>query len=125
MGSAREGSNPFPSAFILSALSIAMADFEAAAAELNIKNIVITMILSAFGFLVALAWRDAIQQTIDLLVPAGEGLTYTWVAAITVTIIAVLITFVLIKLRNADLIPDRYEEKVKNKVRKKKSTKRR
>lgn len=94
--------------------------FEEHAESFDIKNIVITMILSAFGFLVALAWRDAINESIDLLVPAGEGLTYTFMAAILVTIIAVIATFILIKVQKANLIPDKYEEKVKGKLKKKK-----
>lgn len=85
------------------------------AKRLDIKTIVITMILSALGFLVALAWRDAIQQTIDLLVPKGEGLSYTYIAAMMVTIIAVVVTIILIKLQKIDLIP---EAKLKERIRK-------
>jgi len=97
-----------------------MKNFEEEAGSLNIKTIVITMILSAFGFLVALSWRDAIQQTIDLLVPSGEGLVYTYMAAILVTVIAVVVTYVLIKLQKVDIIPDKYEEKVKKRIKRKK-----
>jgi len=95
-----------------------MVDFEEHAAKLDIKSIVITMILSSFGFLVALNWRDAIKETIDLFVPTGEGLTYTYLAAVLVTIIAVVVTFVLVKLQRANIIPDRLEEKVKKGVKK-------
>jgi len=97
-----------------------MADFEEHAAKLDIKSIVITMILSAFGFLVALQWRDAIKDTIDLFVPKGEGLVYTYTAAILVTVIAVVVTYVLVKIQKTNLIPDRYEEKVRKKLKKKK-----
>jgi hypothetical protein len=95
-----------------------MAKFEEAAAKLDIKSIIVTMILSAFGFLVALQWRDAIKGTIDLLLPGGEGLVYTYMAAILVTIFAVIVTFVLIKFQQADIIPDRYEHRIKNGVKK-------
>jgi len=97
-----------------------MASFEEAAATLDIKSIVITMILSALGFLVAFTWRDAISEAIDHFIPAGEGLIYTFYAAILVTIIAVIITYILIKIQKMDLIPDKYENKLKEKVRKKK-----
>lgn len=90
-----------------------MAAFEEKAAKMDVKSIVITMILSAFGFLTALQWRDAIKLTIDTFMPAGEGLVYTYIAAITVTVIAVIVTFVLIKLKDVDIIPDKYEEKMK------------
>jgi hypothetical protein len=109
VGSAREGSNPF--------LSV-MASFEEQAANLQLKGLVITMILSALGFLVALQWRDAISATIDLLIPAGEGLIYTYMATGMVTVIAVIMAFVLIKLQQANLIPDRHEERLKNGVKK-------
>ncbi len=89
-----------------------MATFEEEAAKLNVKGIVITMVLGALGFLVALAWRDAIQQTIDLLVPRGEGLFYTYLAALTVTVIAVVATVLLVKLQKTDLVPDRYEVRI-------------
>ena len=95
-----------------------MANFEEHAAKLDIKGIVVTMILSAFGFLVALQWRDAIKITIDTFLPAGEGLLYTYFAAIIVTVIAVIVTFVLIKVQQMNIIPDRYERKVKNGVKK-------
>lgn len=95
-----------------------MAKFEEHAESFDIKSVVITMILSAFGFLVALAWRDAIQQTIDLFVPAGEGLSYTYFAAILVTVIAVIVTFILIKIQKTDLVPDKYEDRLKNKIKK-------
>ena len=97
-----------------------MGGFEEHAEKMDIKSIVITMILSSLGFLLALAYRDAIQQTIDLFVPKGEGLFYTWLAAIVITFIAVAITFVVIRLQKMDIIPDKYEEKIKRKVRKKK-----
>ncbi len=84
---------------------------------MDIKGIVITMILGAFGFLVALQWRDAIKGTIDVFLPAGEGLMYTYMAAILVTVIAVVVTFVLIKLKDVDIIPDKYENRVKDKAR--------
>ncbi|MEE9405784.1 MAG: DUF5654 family protein [Candidatus Aenigmarchaeota archaeon] len=94
-----------------------MVAFENHAAKMDIKGIVITMILGAFGFLVALQWRDAIKGTIDLFLPGGEGLMYTYVAAILVTVIAVAVTFVLIKLKDVDIIPDKYENRVKDKAR--------
>ena len=107
MGSAREGSNPF----------LGVMSFEEHAENLDLKGLVITMVLSALGFLVALQWRDAIKATIDAFVPVGEGLTYTYTATIAVTIVAVVITYILIKLKSADLFPDRYENRVRDKAR--------
>ena len=91
---------------------------EEKAAKLDVKGIVVTMILSAFGFLVALQWRDAISATIDKLIPPGEGLLYSYMVAIVVTAIAVVVTLFLVKIQQADIIPERYEQKVKNGVKK-------
>jgi len=88
--------------------------------SLNVKTIVTTMILSALGFLVAFQWRDVIKETIEMMIPAGEGLIYKYAVAILITIIAVVITFVLIKFQQANIIPDKYEEKFKKKLRLKK-----
>lgn len=93
-------------------------EFEEHASKLDLKSLVITMILSALGFLVALTWRDAIQQSIDLFIPKGEGLYYTYLAAIVITITAVVITFVLIKIKNRNIIPDSIEERIKSGVKK-------
>ncbi|MHA2101223.1 MAG: DUF5654 family protein [Candidatus Kariarchaeaceae archaeon] len=87
---------------------------------LNIKTIVTTMILSALGFLVAFQWRDVIKETIEMMIPAGEGLAYKYGVAILVTTIAIIVTFVLIKVQNANIIPDKFERKVKKKFTRKK-----
>ena len=84
--------------------------------KLNMKTIITTTILSAFGFLVALSWRDAIQKTIDILLPEGEGLLYTYLAALIVTIIAVVATYILLHIQNRDIIPDKYEKRLKKKL---------
>ncbi len=97
-----------------------MANFEEEAAKLNVKNIIVTMILSAFGFLVALQWRDVIKDTIDTIMPVGEGLYYKYLAAIIVTIIAVIVTYILVKIQKIDIIPDKYENRFREKVRKQK-----
>lgn len=87
--------------------------------KLNLKTIITTTILSAFGFLVALAWRDAIQKTIDILIPQGEGLFYNYLAALVVTIIAIVATYILLHIQNRDLIPDKYENRLKRRLRRK------
>ncbi len=85
--------------------------FEQAAAEFRIKSIIITMILSALGFLVALQWRDTIQETINRLIPPGEGLLYSYTVSIAITIGVVIVTYILLKVEKMDLVP---EEKLKN-----------
>ncbi|MCK5628903.1 hypothetical protein KAI12_05490 [Candidatus Bathyarchaeota archaeon] len=82
--------------------------------KLNLKTIVITTILSAFAFLVALSWRDAIQRTLDEFLPQGEGLYYQYLTALVVTMIAIAVTYSLLRLQNRDLIPGKIEKKIGN-----------
>lgn len=86
-----------------------MSSFEEQAARLDIKSIVITTVLSAFGFLVALSWRDAIQKTIDRLIPPAEDLFYSYLAALLVTAVVVAATFILIRVQHTTVIPSRKE----------------
>lgn len=67
-----------------------MADIEEHAKALNIKAVMVSLIISSFGFVAALFWRDAIKELIDKLVPEGQGLLYSFGAAIIVTIIAII-----------------------------------
>jgi hypothetical protein len=86
-----------------------MADIEKYAKNFELKKLTITMFLSALGFLVALIWRDAINATIQLYLPVGQSLWYTYLAALIVTIAAAFVTYILIKVREADIVPDQYE----------------
>jgi hypothetical protein len=67
------------------------------AAKLNFRNVVATAVISSFGFVIALFWRDAISETIKKLIPEGEGLFYNYVAAVIVTIIAVIVIYFVSK----------------------------
>ena len=68
---------------------------EEKAKELDIKGTMATLIISAFGFVAALFWRDAIKEFIDEVIPEGEGLMYQFAVAIIVTIIAVIAIYVV------------------------------
>ncbi len=80
-----------------------MAKFEEHAKELNIKAVTGTAIISSFGFIIALFWRDAIKELIVKVVPAGEGMAYSFVAAIIVTIIAVIAIYVVSRWMNISI----------------------
>jgi hypothetical protein len=90
-----------------------MVNIEKDAEEFDVKGIVITMVLSAVGFLTALTWRDAIKVTIEEFIPIGEGLAYSYYAAGLVTLFAIVITYILIKIRKTNIVPDEYEESFK------------
>lgn len=72
-----------------------MAAIEEKAKTLDIKGVILTLIISSFGFVAALFWRDAIKDMIAEIVPEGEGLTYSFAAAIIVTIIAVVAIYIV------------------------------
>ena len=67
-----------------------MAKIEEEAKSFNVKAVMVSLIVSSFGFVAALFWRDAIKELIAEIVPEGEGVIYSFGVAILVTIIAVV-----------------------------------
>jgi uncharacterized membrane protein len=59
----------------------------------------ITLIISALGLVSALSWNDAIKSAISTLFPTASDLIYKFYVAVAVTIIAVLITYFLSKIK--------------------------
>ena len=76
-------------------MSINFMGVEDEAANMNFRNVIATALISSFGFLIALFWRDAVTATINKFLPEGEGLAYQYGIAILVTIIAVIVIFLL------------------------------
>jgi hypothetical protein len=94
-----------------------MMSFEDSAKSLDFEGTIVGLIISAFGFVAALFWKDAITELIDSFVPTGEGVTYKFIAAILVTVLAVVAIFVLV--RYVTRIDDKLREKaLKGKARK-------
>ncbi|MBU1000738.1 hypothetical protein KKE78_05095 [Patescibacteria group bacterium] len=61
----------------------------------------VTLSTSAFGFTAALAWNDAIQQTVQQFIEPklpGSGILSRLIYALLVTILGVIITFQLSRL---------------------------
>ena len=58
-----------------------------------------TLIISALGLVAALSWNDAIKTTIDTLFPTIGNVIYKYYVAVTVTIISVVITYFVSKLK--------------------------
>ncbi len=86
-----------------------MADFTEYADKLEVKKMVISMMLTALAFVVAFQWRDVIKETIELILPPGEGMIYKWFAAIAFTLIAAGIAIVLVKVQKMNIVPDHLE----------------
>jgi hypothetical protein len=58
-----------------------------------------TLIISALGLVAALSWNDAIKSAISTLFPAESDLIYKFYIAVVVTIISVVITYFISKLK--------------------------
>jgi Flp pilus assembly pilin Flp len=58
-----------------------------------------TLIISALGLVAALSWNDAIKTTIDTLFATTGNLIYKFYVAIIVTVISVVITYFISKLK--------------------------
>ena len=86
-----------------------MSDLEKYADRLEIKKLVISMMLTALGFIIAFQWRDVIKETIEVFFPPGEGLTYKWIAALVFTMVGAVVAMILVKIQKANIIPDKYE----------------
>ncbi len=71
-------------------------DFE----KLNMRGIVITSMMTAFGLVVALAWKDTINATVAYLMPDNDDGTLQgmYVTAIAVTALVMGLAMVVLKL---------------------------
>jgi len=59
----------------------------------------VMLIISALGLVAALSWNDAIKTTIDTFFPTVGNVMYKYYVAIIVTIISVVITYFLSKMK--------------------------
>jgi len=59
----------------------------------------VTLIISALGLVAALSWNDAIKTTIDTFFPSVGNVIYKYYVAIIVTIISVVITYFLSRMK--------------------------
>ncbi|MBN2043309.1 MAG: hypothetical protein JW754_05910 [Candidatus Aenigmarchaeota archaeon] len=76
-------------------MSDRMKTLEEQAMKLDIKGVILTLIISSFGFVAALFWRDAIRELILKFVPESQGITFYFAAAIIATVIAVIVIYIL------------------------------
>ena len=80
-------------------MGIGKEDFE----KLNMRGIVISSMMTAFGLVVALAWKDTIKATVEfLMLWAGaspeETLMGMYVTAVAVTALVMGLAMVVLKL---------------------------
>jgi len=58
--------------------------------RIQVLETIAALMTAAFGFIAALAWNQAIKDTIDKYVKAGNGLSAEYLYAAIVTIVAVI-----------------------------------
>jgi len=70
---------------------------EKAKQYMSVRAVVLTSLISALGFVLALFWNEAVKSAIEQVVPKGETITAKFMAAIIVTIVVVIIIFIIVK----------------------------
>ena len=77
-----------------------MADFKENVENLNVRQIVMSSVMTAFGLVVALVWKDTIVATVDYLLPNTDDGTLQgmYISAIAVTILVILLAKFAINL---------------------------
>lgn len=59
---------------------------------------ILCLITTAFAFVAGLAWNDAIQKLIETFIGTGDALPSLFTYAITVTIVAVVVTVLIARV---------------------------
>ena|SRR3989338_436362 len=77
-----------------------MGELEESIQKMDFRAIVFTAIITALSFVVGLFWRDAIADTINSIIPEGEGLFFKYLAAVIATIIVVIFAYILVRAQN-------------------------
>ena len=50
-----------------------MSDFKENIEKLNIRGIIMSSIMTAFGLVVALSWKDAINELVNSIIPNSDN----------------------------------------------------
>ena len=75
-----------------------MSDFKENIEKLNIRGIIMSSIMTAFGLVVALSWKDAINELVNSIIPNSynNSLLGMFITALSVTLlVSALATFAL------------------------------
>ena len=77
-------------------MGISQEDFE----KLNMRGIVISSIMTAFGLVVALAWKDTINATVTYLMPDSDDGTLKgmYISAVAVTVLVMGLAVLVLNL---------------------------
>ncbi len=79
--------------------------FEEDVRKFNFKSVILGSILGALGLLVAFAWKDFIQNVINLFFPMSTAnLFYQFAATMSMTLIAVSMGYFLVRISEKSFI---------------------
>ena len=75
-----------------------MSDFKENIEKLNIRGIIMSSVMTAFGLVVALSWKDAINELVNSIIPNSDdrSMLGMFMTALAVTLlVSALATFAL------------------------------
>jgi len=77
-----------------------MSDFKDNVEKLNVRQIVLSSVMTAFGLVVALVWKDTIIATVEYLLPNTDDGTLQgmYISAIAVTALVMVLAKFAISL---------------------------
>ena len=77
-----------------------MNDFRENVEKLNVSGIIIASIMTAFGLVVALSWKDAINALVASIIPSGnaDSLLSLFITASAVTLLVVVLASVALRI---------------------------
>ena len=77
-----------------------MGDFEENVEKLNIRGIILSSVMTAFGLVVALSWKDTINATVEHLMPDNDDGTLKgmYITAVSVTVLVMGLAILVLKL---------------------------
>ena len=77
-----------------------MSDFRENVEKLNVRGIVLSSVMTAFGLVVALVWKDTIIATVEYILPNTDDGTLQgmYISAIAVTVLVMALAKFAINL---------------------------
>ena len=97
---------------------------------MNVRVLVLSTILSALGFVLALFWNDAIRSSIESFLPPAQTVAAKFIVAIFVTIVIIILVYIMVQfnkisekniIQELRKVQDGQKEMVKRKLKAKKS----
>lgn len=76
-----------------------MSDFQEHVEKLNVRGIIMASLMTAFGLVVALAWKDAINALVASIIPddSDGSLLSMFITAVAVTVLVTVLAAAALK----------------------------